>query len=239
MSARSRVLRRPGRRVPAPRGSACGARRRVLRRQLRPRRAAPRLCRRGSSRASSSSSRLSRVPETTKLPTTVRVPVPEGATVQWAGEVLGGDLSADPARTYKMIKSPVGGQYAEFTLGADAQSAQVDADMAAVTVERCGDLGVVRLDPVGRVAVHVVLGARARQRVGREVHAAARRRSRTPTQRASGCTRASRAHARSRGRSSRSRSATRRRPSAPARRQATSVDHSLVLRPGRRPRGGA
>jgi hypothetical protein len=74
------------------------------------------------------------IPEATKLPATVRVPVPDGANVQWAGEVLGGDLSADPARTYKMIKSPVGGQYAEFTLE-QTRSAQVDADMKGVTID--------------------------------------------------------------------------------------------------------
>ncbi len=74
------------------------------------------------------------VPETVKLPTTVRIPVPEGATVQWAGEILGGELSADPARTYKVIKSPVGGQYAEFTLE-QTRSAQVDSAMAVVKVE--------------------------------------------------------------------------------------------------------
>ncbi len=74
------------------------------------------------------------VPETVKLPTTVRIPVPEGATVQWAGEILGGELSADPARTYKVIQSPVGGQYAEFTLE-QTRSAQVDSAMAVVKVE--------------------------------------------------------------------------------------------------------
>lgn len=32
------------------------------------------------------------------LPASVTVPVPEGATLLWAGEILGGDPSADPAR---------------------------------------------------------------------------------------------------------------------------------------------
>jgi hypothetical protein len=74
------------------------------------------------------------VPESVKLPTVVRIPVPDGAAVQWAGEILGGELSADPARPYKMIKSPVGGQYAEFTLE-QTRSAQVDSSMAVVKVE--------------------------------------------------------------------------------------------------------
>ncbi len=74
------------------------------------------------------------VPEDVKLPATVRIPVPDGASVQWAGEVLGGDLSADPAREYKLVKSPAGGQYAEFTIE-ETRSAQVDAQMSAVTVD--------------------------------------------------------------------------------------------------------
>ena len=55
------------------------------------------------------------IPGTTKLPVTVRVPVPAGAQIQWAGEILGGDPAADPTRVYKVKKSPAGGQYAEFT----------------------------------------------------------------------------------------------------------------------------
>lgn len=77
------------------------------------------------------------LPDSVKLPATVRIPVPEGATVQWAGEVFGGDLSADIERPYKMIKSPVGGQYAEFTLE-QTRTAQVDSDMAAVTEDGAG-----------------------------------------------------------------------------------------------------
>ena len=73
------------------------------------------------------------VPDSVKLPTTVRVPVPAGATVQWAGEILGGELSADPERTYKMINSPTGGRYAEFTIE-QTHTAQVDAAMPALTV---------------------------------------------------------------------------------------------------------
>jgi hypothetical protein len=74
------------------------------------------------------------VPESTKLPATVRIPVPDGAAVQWAGEILGGDLSADPARPYKIVKSPAGGQYAEFTLE-QTRSAQVDSQSSTVTVD--------------------------------------------------------------------------------------------------------
>lgn len=66
------------------------------------------------------------VPPSVKLPTVVRVPLVTGSTVQWAGEVLGGDVSADPAREYKIVKSPVGGSYVQFTLET-TRSAQVDA----------------------------------------------------------------------------------------------------------------
>ena len=71
------------------------------------------------------------IPETTKLPTTVRIPIPAGSQVQWAGEVLGGDPAADPARTYAIKKSPVGGEYAEFTVES-TRSAQVDTNLSVV-----------------------------------------------------------------------------------------------------------
>lgn len=77
------------------------------------------------------------VPADSKLPATVRVPVPEGANVQWVGEVFGGDLSADRALPYEMVKSPVGGRYAEFTLE-QTRSAQVDAEMPALTQDGDG-----------------------------------------------------------------------------------------------------
>lgn len=89
------------------------------------------------------------VPEDVKLPTTVRVPVPVGATVQWAGEVLGGDLNADPARPYKIIKSPVGGQYAEFTLE-QTRTAQVDADMPTLKIN--GDITSASFEWIQSVA---------------------------------------------------------------------------------------
>jgi hypothetical protein len=73
------------------------------------------------------------VPDTVKLPAIVRIPVVQGATVNWAGEVLGGDLNADPARKYVIKKSPAGGQYAEFTLE-QTRSAQVDASMPGLTI---------------------------------------------------------------------------------------------------------
>lgn len=72
------------------------------------------------------------VPESVKLPTVVRVPLVEGATVQWVGEILGGDIAADPERAYTIKKSPAGGQYAEFEIKS-ARTAQVDAWMSGLT----------------------------------------------------------------------------------------------------------
>jgi hypothetical protein len=59
-----------------------------------------------------------------KLPATVRVPIPPGGNVMWAGEVLGGDVNADPQRPYT-VHQGTGGQYAELTLSQSHQ-AQID-----------------------------------------------------------------------------------------------------------------
>jgi hypothetical protein len=71
------------------------------------------------------------VPPSVQLPTTVRIPVPAKANIQWAGEVLGGDPNSDPARKYKIKKSPAGGSYAEFTVET-TRSAQVDSLLPVV-----------------------------------------------------------------------------------------------------------
>jgi hypothetical protein len=64
------------------------------------------------------------VPGTTKLPATVRIPVPPGLTVKWAGELSETDPSADIERPYE-LKRGVGGDYAEFTIERFRQ-AQID-----------------------------------------------------------------------------------------------------------------
>lgn len=51
-----------------------------------------------------------------RLPARVRIPVPSGAVVQWAGEILGGDPNADPERAFTLHSGSGGGKYAEFTL---------------------------------------------------------------------------------------------------------------------------
>lgn len=45
------------------------------------------------------------LPEGTKLPATVELPVPKGGEFQWAGEILGGDPSADPSVEYTVKES--------------------------------------------------------------------------------------------------------------------------------------
>jgi hypothetical protein len=56
------------------------------------------------------------VAESTPLPARIRVPVPANSTIQWAGEILGGDPRSDPQREYTLATGAGGGQYAEFTL---------------------------------------------------------------------------------------------------------------------------
>lgn len=66
------------------------------------------------------------IDQTVKLPTTVRIPVATGAEVTWVGEVLGGEISADPQRTYKTKTGAGGGKYVEFTVET-THTAQVDS----------------------------------------------------------------------------------------------------------------
>jgi hypothetical protein len=42
---------------------------------------------------------------TVKLPATISLPVPSGATPYWVGEILGGDPSKDPRATYSIVKA--------------------------------------------------------------------------------------------------------------------------------------
>lgn len=65
------------------------------------------------------------LPPTAKLPAIVRVPLVAGTSVEWAGEILGGDPNADPERPY-VLKNGVGGTFAEFTL-TKSHRAQVDS----------------------------------------------------------------------------------------------------------------
>lgn len=68
----------------------------------------------------------------TPLPATVQVPLPTGAIILWAGEILGGDPSADPARETS-ITAAAGGQIVTFTLQ-DKRVAQVEAQLPAAQI---------------------------------------------------------------------------------------------------------
>jgi hypothetical protein len=54
------------------------------------------------------------IPEGEPLPATVRLPLPQGAEVVWAGEILGGPLTEDPEREITVVEA-AGGQALEMT----------------------------------------------------------------------------------------------------------------------------
>lgn len=76
------------------------------------------------------------LPEDTELPAMVRVPLPKGAEMIWAGEILGGDPSADPARPYRIVPGE-GGDVLEMSLGLSG-NAQIEVNLGPI--DREGDL---------------------------------------------------------------------------------------------------
>lgn len=68
----------------------------------------------------------------TKLPAKVRVPLPTGAVLLWSGEILGGDVSADPSREASVTPTE-GGLVVEFTIE-KVRVAQVEAQWNAPTI---------------------------------------------------------------------------------------------------------
>lgn len=82
------------------------------------------------------------------LPVTISVPVPRGATVLWAGEVLGGDPASDPTRTTTVEQVGDMDVYtltmeqaytAQFELRLQAPTVSADAVSSAVTWTNPGD----------------------------------------------------------------------------------------------------
>lgn len=67
-----------------------------------------------------------------KLPARVRIPVPPGSSVAWAGEVLGNDPSADKMREFSLGRGDGGAEYAEFTLS-ESHQGQIDAVASPLT----------------------------------------------------------------------------------------------------------
>lgn len=84
----------------------------------------------------------------TKLPTTVRIPVVPGTTVQWAGEIIGGDATADIEQRFKIVQGE-GGEFAEFPL-TKSRRGQIDAIGFPLVV--AGDMRSVSLDWVQSVS---------------------------------------------------------------------------------------
>ena len=57
---------------------------------------------------------VAEVPGSVKLPTTVRMPLPAGAQVTWAGQILGADISGDIPEKPRVVAAR-GGQFVELT----------------------------------------------------------------------------------------------------------------------------
>lgn len=68
-----------------------------------------------------------------KLPATVQLPLPKGATVFWAGEISGSDAAADIERNFKLVDGP-DGKLVEFT-AETTRAIQYDATVGAVEMD--------------------------------------------------------------------------------------------------------
>lgn len=73
------------------------------------------------------------LPQGTALPATIRLPIPEGATVYWAGEVVSSDAGADIERDYTIVDTG-NGKAAEVTLETTL-SVQVDATYGTIEID--------------------------------------------------------------------------------------------------------
>jgi hypothetical protein len=79
------------------------------------------------------------LPEDTPLPATVRLPLPSGAQVTWAGEIIGADIENDILRPHTFVDG-TGGQSIEITLE-QTLTAQYDANYIPIEVNG-GDYSV-------------------------------------------------------------------------------------------------
>lgn len=73
-----------------------------------------------------------RLPAGTTLPATVRLPLPEGANVFWAGEITGGPIEQNIQRDFTIVEG-VGGQAVEFTVETTT-AVQYDAMYGTVNI---------------------------------------------------------------------------------------------------------
>lgn len=76
------------------------------------------------------------LPDSVKLPARVRIPMPEGSDLSWAGEVLGGDPTADPSREASS-HAGTGGKYVEFEL---SKSHQGQVEFTGLPLKINGDI---------------------------------------------------------------------------------------------------
>jgi len=73
------------------------------------------------------------VADSVKLPVRVRLPVPVGATVQWAGQILGGDPDNDPQQAVLLATGAGGARYDEITL-TKSHIGQIDTNLGPLTL---------------------------------------------------------------------------------------------------------
>lgn len=76
------------------------------------------------------------LPDSVKLPARVRIPMPEGSDLAWAGEVLGGDPNADPSREASSHAGS-GGKYVEMEL---SKSHQAQVEFTGLPLKIDGDI---------------------------------------------------------------------------------------------------
>ncbi|TLM98000.1 MAG: hypothetical protein FDZ75_03360 [Actinobacteria bacterium] len=86
-----------------------------------------------------------------KLPATVRIPVPGGGTIDWAGEIASADPSQDPTRTYE-IRQGDGGPYVEFEV---SQSRNAQIEVGAIPLSVSGDESTSQLTFVQSVPASI------------------------------------------------------------------------------------
>lgn len=60
------------------------------------------------------------LPQGTKLPATVRIPIPDGGEAVWVGEIVGANVNTDPQRAF-LTKQGTGGKYIEFEMSQSLQ----------------------------------------------------------------------------------------------------------------------
>lgn len=73
------------------------------------------------------------LPEGTTLPATVQLPIPEGSTVYWAGEIVSPDATADIERDYTIVDTG-NGKAAEITIETTL-SVQVDVTYGTIEID--------------------------------------------------------------------------------------------------------